>query len=277
MVLTASIERTFGTTPGCNLAPSIEQTSASVQPTIGLPPVPRRQAEYFRFISAWRFLAIHLFHLLVCISTIGTSTICFQRLRYAAPSPLTTFSDVEAQADVQEVSAGWGDAIKILMPLWKLVRIASAIFLPLCLALLQIDSIRNSLLSRTFAISALIFSFDGLLSSCVYVGFKDRISSSQVANQWVEASSPDTSSSVRASKFWAAIVTPMSSMAWCVIWFMLSMFVLAWNTDDVDFLVASPSFDITISGVWASFLVAFSLIRLVSAIQMLIFAREDVL
>ncbi|CAA7265351.1 unnamed protein product [Cyclocybe aegerita] len=250
MVLTASIEYTFGTTPGYNLAPSIDRSSGSTRPTVGSAPVRRRQAEYLRFILAWQSLAIYLFHLHACISTMGTSTICFQKLRYAAPNSLSTFSDVEAQADVQEISAGWRDTITILMPLWKLVRIASAIFLPLCLALLQIDPIRNSLVSRTFAISALIFSFDGLLSSCVYVGFKDRISSSQVAKRW-QASSSDTFANIQASKFWAAIAMPISSMGWCVIWFMLSMFVLAWNTDNIDFL-------------------------LVCAVQALIFAREDV-
>ncbi|KAF9541670.1 hypothetical protein CPC08DRAFT_803284 [Agrocybe pediades] len=100
----------------------------------------------------------------------------------------------------------WETNVRMLMESWRTVRNG------LSLSFFQIDGVSDDIVSRTAALSALILSGIGLISTTVYHAKKSSLMDRRARQRWIKAS--HDISTPEALRFWFGVAYPAACLAW---------------------------------------------------------------
>ncbi|KDR78753.1 hypothetical protein GALMADRAFT_224006 [Galerina marginata CBS 339.88] len=121
----------------------------------------------------------------------------------------------------------WNRNVPQIIRTWKMARRASAMFLPLSIALFQVGGISNNIYTRTTALSACLTASAGLFASHGYLLLTSNLGSRRVKNRWIEASqSLQPRESV---DFWVFLALPVGCVAWSIFFCNATICMTMWT------------------------------------------------
>ncbi|KAF8189642.1 hypothetical protein BJ912DRAFT_1042072 [Pholiota molesta] len=172
------------------------------------------------------------------IATLGRSFLIYKTMRFgqrtAGLPSFTTPSDFVSRA-----TAEWNLALQHTSKEWKMSCSGCALIAPLSMSMLQINSVFNDVLARTSTIAAFVFAVAGLVLSASLVLNLHQLNRRKCRNQWINASR--SFGDLESIEFWSLLAFPMSLLMWSVIFFLITVLVLAWNIQDGSLLSDSIS------------------------------------
>ncbi|KAF8966030.1 hypothetical protein BDZ97DRAFT_1917738 [Flammula alnicola] len=122
----------------------------------------------------------------------------------------------------------WKVVARDLTKIWALVCKGGLVLCPLSLTLLQIPGVTESTLARTSTIAACVCGSSAFLLSAVFISMRSKLNGGKIAHLWIEVS--PSLSAPKALVFWTTLVSPMSYLIWSLLFCVLTLLVVSWNT-----------------------------------------------
>ncbi|KAF9474941.1 hypothetical protein BDN70DRAFT_996770 [Pholiota conissans] len=139
----------------------------------------------------------------------------------------------EYTAQIEECNNGesdldcqWRKVSKVLKKEWIYDSAGCALFLPISVSLLQIDSVSENIFGRTAAIAGFLFACAGvLLSATLILRFSQKYK-----DEWMKAS--ESLDDLESVKFWSLVAFPRSCLLWSMMLCSAAVLMLAWTAQN---------------------------------------------
>ncbi|KDR78606.1 hypothetical protein GALMADRAFT_277992 [Galerina marginata CBS 339.88] len=204
--------------------------------------------------------------------TLGLDRLIFKNMAFPCKelSHRMRAMDVHGHDRALGVSAGrlitgenqWNENVVRITRMWAIAFTGCMLVVPLSLSFFQIDGVGDNVYTRTTALSALLVSCSGLVSSSWYLFNKSNLRTRGMKEEWIEASrSRDTKASI---DFWVFLTAPISCLARSSVFCLATICIVMWmDTGDSSAVSGKSGSSSTTTAVFLTMLIIGETIQMI--------------